>query len=106
MGAPQTITPCTNDRPDHPEAQAGADRKGAEFLLSGESPLLEMVARGCPLTEILTTLCRLIEELSAGSLCGILLVDSTGRRLEHGAAPSLPPKYNEAIQGRPANSSG
>ncbi len=77
----------------------------AEALLAGENRLLEMVAKGCSLTEILSALCRLIEEFSAGSLCGILLVDATGNRVEHGAAPSLPPSYNKAIQGRPVNPS-
>src|SRR5258706_360863 len=72
----------------------------AETLLAGENRLLEMVARGCSLTEILSALCRLIEEFSSGSLCGILLVDATGKRVEHGAAPSLPRAYNEAIHGR------
>ena len=75
----------------------------ADALLSGENRLLEMVARGCSLTEILTALCRLIEELSRGSLCGILLVDPTGTRVEHGADPSLPCSYNESIHGRPVN---
>lgn len=79
-------------------------RKGqleqAEALLAGENRLLEMVARGDSLAEILNSMCRFIEELSSGSLCGILLVDAAGNRVEHGAAPSLPQKYNEAIHGR------
>jgi len=75
----------------------------AETVLAGENRLLEMVAKGASLPLILGDLCRLIEELSSGSLCGILLVDTVGARLEHGAAPSLPPGYNEAIQGRPVN---
>jgi len=86
---------------DHLRVSIDTDeRKGAETLLAGENRLLEMVARGFSLTEILTALCRLIEELSSGSLCGILLVDSAGNRVEHGAAPSLPESYNEAIHGR------
>jgi len=79
-------------------------RKGqleqAEALLAGENRLLEMVARGHSLAKILNALCRLIEELSGESLCGILLVDPAGDRVEHGAAPSLPREYNEAIHGR------
>src|SRR4030095_1815044 len=70
-----------------------------ELLLAGENHLLQMVATGSPLMETLTALCRLIEELSSGSLCGILLVDSTGTRVEYGAGPSLPTSYNEAIHG-------
>ena len=75
----------------------------SEALLAGENRLLEMVTKGCSLTEILTALCQLIEELSSGCLCGIVLVDAIGTRLEHGAAPSLPTSYNEAIHGWPVN---
>src|SRR5262245_21989465 len=75
------------------------DRKQAEALLAGENQLLQMVATGYALPEILAHLCRLIEELSNGSLCGILLLDRTGTRVEHGAGPGLPSDYNEAIRG-------
>jgi PAS domain S-box-containing protein len=74
------------------------ERKQAEMLLSGEKRLLEMIARGASLLHILDALCRLVEELANGSLCSILLLDSNNR-LRHGAAPSLPAKYNEAIDG-------
>src|SRR4026207_267119 len=79
------------------------DRKQAEALLAGENRLLEMLATGCTLSEILDALCRLIENLASGSLCGIVLVDPISNRLKHGAAPSLPLGYNESIHGRPVN---
>jgi anti-sigma regulatory factor (Ser/Thr protein kinase) len=65
--------------------------------------VLEMMANECSLANILEALCRLIEETMSGSLCGIVLVDPSGTRLQHGAAPSLPVSYNEGIQGRPVN---
>ena len=79
------------------------DRQQAEALLAGENRLLEMLATGCTLSEILDALCRLIENLASGSLCGIVLVDPISNRLKHGAAPSLPLGYNESIHGRPVN---
>ena len=79
------------------------DRTQAEALLAGENRLLEMLATGCTLSEILDALCRLIENIASGSLCGIVLVDPISNRLKHGAAPSLPPSYNESIHGRPVN---
>ncbi|RPH78232.1 MAG: PAS domain S-box protein, partial [Nitrospiraceae bacterium] len=79
------------------------DRKQAEALLAGENRLLEMLATGCTLSEILDALCRLIENIASGSLCGIVLVDPISNRLKHGAAPSLPLSYNESIHGRPVN---
>jgi PAS domain S-box-containing protein len=79
------------------------DRTWAETLLAGENRLLEMLATGSTLSEILDALCRLIEEIATGSLCGIVLVDPVSKRLKHGAAPSLPVSYNESIHGRPVN---
>jgi PAS domain S-box-containing protein len=75
------------------------DRKRAEISLSGEKRLLEMIARGEPLGIILEALCRLVEESASGALSSILLLDPNTDKLRHGAAPSLPTKYSEAIDG-------
>jgi PAS domain S-box-containing protein len=75
------------------------DRKRAEMLLTGERRLLEMVARGDSASLILDAVCRLFEDLSSGSLSSILLLEPNANRLWHGAAPSLPTKYVEAIDG-------
>ena len=75
------------------------DRKRAEMLLGGEKRLLEMIAKGDSRALILDDLCRLVEELASGSLSSILLLDPNGKQLRHGAAPSLPPSYTEAIDG-------
>ena len=79
------------------------DRKRTETLLAGENRILEMIATGYGLSDILDALCRLIEDIAGGSLCGIVLVDPITNRLQHGAAPSLPLSYNESIHGRPVN---
>ncbi len=71
----------------------------AEALLAGENRLLKMVASGRSLADILSALCRLIEELSEGALCGVLLVDRASNRVGHVTGPSLPAQYNEAIRG-------
>ncbi len=68
-------------------------------LMAGEKHLLEMVARGQPLGDILNALCRLSEELCNRSITSILLLDPSTRQLWHGAAPSLPREYIEAING-------
>jgi PAS domain S-box-containing protein len=74
-------------------------RKRAEALLAGENRLLEMVARGDSLPLILDALCRLVEELASGALSSILLLEANGNSLRHGAAPSLPKAYIDAIDG-------
>jgi PAS domain S-box-containing protein len=66
------------------------DRKRAEALLAGEKQVLEMVASGQSLTEVLEALCRLFERTSGGLQCGVVLVDPTGADLEQGGAPMLP----------------
>ena len=73
------------------------DRKRAEGLLAGEKRILEMVAKGESLTQILDTLCRLAEQQATGVLASILLLE--GDHLRHGSAPSLPKAYTDAIDG-------
>ena len=73
------------------------DRKRAEALLAGEKRVLEMLAKGDSLSEILDNLCRLVEEQASGVLASILLLE--GDRLLHGGAPSLPKAYTDTIDG-------
>ena len=61
--------------------------------------VLEKLAKGKPIGEILETLILGIEEELKGSLCSILLVDKGGRHFLQGAAPNLPAFYNDAIDG-------
>ena len=75
------------------------ERKRAESLLAGEKRLLEMVARGYSLAKILDSLCLLVEEQAPDVLASILLLDSNGKQLRHGGAPSLPKSYTDAIDG-------
>jgi len=74
------------------------ERRRAQALLTTQAALLEQVARGAELTDVLTALSRMVEEQAEGTLCSLLLLDDEGR-LRHGAAPSLPPAYLQAIDG-------
>src|SRR5467141_3307984 len=76
-----------------------SQRKRREALLAGENRVLEMVAKGDSLSDILDNLCLLVEEQSSGVLASILLMDPNGKQLRHGAAPHLPKTYTEAIDG-------
>ena len=42
---------------------------------------------------------RGVEARHPGLLCSVLLLDESGTRLRHGAAPSLPDFYNQAVDG-------
>ena len=66
------------------------DQKRAEALLAGENRLLEMIAKGDALQPTLDALCRLVDDNADGARCAILLRDRTGRRVQHGATPTLP----------------
>jgi PAS domain S-box-containing protein len=76
-----------------------SQRKWREALLAGENRVLEMVAKGDSLAEILDKLCLLVEEQSSDVFASILLMDPNGKQLRHGAAPNLPKTYTEAIDG-------
>jgi PAS domain S-box-containing protein len=75
------------------------ERKRAEALRDGESRILEMIARDAPLEEILENLVRVVEAQFAGLLCSVLLLDEDGQHARHGAAPSFPKPYTDAIDG-------
>ncbi|MEO7166708.1 MAG: PAS domain S-box protein [Spartobacteria bacterium] len=71
--------------------------KSAEALVADGKTVLEMIATGAPLEEILGTITGNLEKQSLGLFCSILLLDDDGIHLRHGAAPSLPLPFTRAI---------
>jgi signal transduction histidine kinase/GAF domain-containing protein/ActR/RegA family two-component response regulator len=66
--------------------------------------VLAKIAQGAPLAASLEAIVHLIEGQAAHSmLCSILVMeaDDAGKRLRHGAAPSLPAPYVRALDGQP-----
>lgn len=61
--------------------------------------MLEMVARGTELNDILNTIARQVEQEDPTALCSILLLDDDKRHMRTAAAPSLPVNYLQAIDG-------
>ena len=76
-----------------------SERVRTTVLMAAEKNVLEMIAAGAPLTDALQALTRSIEIVSPGMLASVLLLDADGRHLRHGAGPSLPQEYNDAIDG-------
>ncbi len=69
-------------------------------LAADQRSLLELVATGSSLAAVLEALTGFIETRAGnGVLASILLLDRDGVHLRHGAAPSLPVEYREAIDG-------
>jgi len=79
------------------------DHKREEDLAAGEKLLLEMVTGGHSMQRILEAICQFVESTTRGCYCSVVLVDPSGTRLEHGAAPSLPDSFVTSIVGRPLN---
>ncbi|HEY8904912.1 MAG TPA: EAL domain-containing protein [Rhodoferax sp.] len=68
-------------------------------MLAGELQLLELLATGAPLAQLLEAFVRSFETSFPEIICSVLLLDPDGRHLRHGAAPSLPQAYCKAIDG-------
>jgi diguanylate cyclase (GGDEF)-like protein/PAS domain S-box-containing protein len=75
------------------------ERQLAQLRDQSRNQVLELLAKGAPLREILTDIVLGLERENPGMMGSILLLDEDGSHLVTGAAPSLPAFYNEAING-------
>lgn len=74
-------------------------RKGTEARERVRNQVLELLAGGAPLPQVLEPLVTNIESENSGIRCSILLLDKERKRLYTAAAPNLPDWYCEAING-------
>lgn len=72
-----------------------------EAFLRGQQRVLEQTATGAPLSTVLEAIVRLIEAQSSDMLCSVLVLDAAKQVVRHGAAPSLPAAFNQAVDGMP-----
>jgi diguanylate cyclase (GGDEF)-like protein/PAS domain S-box-containing protein len=75
------------------------DRKRSEQREQIRNHVLELLAHGAPLVTILEAIVLGVEQEQPDMLCSIMLLDTEGKHLLNGAAPSLPDFYNNAIEG-------
>ncbi len=75
------------------------ERHRAEQAIAGQNRVMEQIATGASLAEILKQTVELIEAQIPNSLCSILLFDAQENRLRFGAGPRLPQTYSQAIDG-------
>lgn len=73
-------------------------RKQLELVTRGRSQVLEKIALGATLSEVLHLLVRTTEKILPGMTCSVLLLDQD-RKLRVHAAPGLPDFYNDAVDG-------
>ncbi len=76
-----------------------SERKQVEFREQTRLDILEKMASGASLPDLLEAIVTFVEKNSPGALCSILVANDECSRLSHGAAPSLPDYYNAAVNG-------
>jgi two-component system cell cycle sensor histidine kinase/response regulator CckA len=81
------------------KALATGHRENSHALSLLDDRILAMIIGQSPLPKILSALCSDIERQHPGMLCSVLLLDPDGETLRNAAAPSLPPKYVQAVDG-------
>jgi PAS domain S-box-containing protein len=79
------------------------ERKRAETRLANEKQLMEMIAAGRALRDVLSALCKMIEEDAPDCYCDVHPIDWSGPSFEFGVAPSLPAGYADPIAGLPVD---
>ena len=70
-------------------------------LAEGQNRVLELIAQGAPLGNVLDVLLRLIQGQCPGMLCSVLLLDPDGTRVRHCSAPDLPESFMRSVDGEP-----
>jgi len=73
--------------------------RASERVLRLERKVLELIATGDSLEEVLLQLCNTVESLVPGASCAVLLPDESGRRLIIKSAPSLPGQFLQRREG-------
>ena len=83
-------------------AESEGERKAlarTSLVLEEERRVLELVAKGASLREVLDALTHAIERMATDCFCTVLLLDEDSRRLLEGSGGSLPSEYMRAING-------
>ncbi|MHB1021452.1 MAG: hybrid sensor histidine kinase/response regulator [Acidobacteriaceae bacterium] len=77
------------------------EQKKSERFLSAQKRILEQIASGDSLPEVLTAITRMIDIQTQDVFASIMLLNPDGQTLRVGAAPSLPANYVRMLEGLP-----
>ena len=77
------------------------ERNRADKRERNRNHVMELLSSGASLEGVLTAIAEVVEQEETGAICSILFTDQEGKRLLHGAAPSLPNFYHQAVNGIP-----
>lgn len=75
------------------------ERERAEDIVAGEAQILEMIARGVELSEVLLAIIHSVELRIPTLRASVLLYDPSKKTMLFGAAATLPPVYSAAVNG-------
>jgi PAS domain S-box-containing protein len=105
MGEPVRVVGALDDVSRQREVEAElradvADRRRAESVASGQSRLLERIAAGGELSEVLEGIVRFAEEHAGGAVT-LMTLEQGGDQLRLASAPSLSPAVAEAVRVAP-----
>jgi PAS domain S-box-containing protein len=73
------------------------EHKRGAALLAGQKGVLEMIATGMPLRDVLIALTRTVEAQDPGLFCSVLLLEVDGRRVHLGSGHRLPDAFLTAL---------
>ena len=68
-------------------------------VIEEERHVLELIAKGCSLKEVLNALTAAIERMAPDCYCTVLLLDEEGKQLLEGSGGGLPPAYMQGVNG-------
>jgi len=68
-------------------------------VIEEERRVLELIAKGCSLKEVLDALTAAIERMAPDSFCTVLLLDEERKQLWEGSGGGLPPAYMQGVNG-------
>lgn len=88
-------------RRNEAEQALAQTRAADDSFRAGQGRVLEMIAQGATLSDVLASLVTLIEAQSEGMICSVLQLSEDGKHIRHGAAPRLPEIYVQAVNGAP-----
>lgn len=92
--------PIVATTPPAPEHRQRTEQACVDAIAALQRRVLEAVALGGPLVEVMDSLCRQVETLAPGVLCTVIEIDANGC-LQPVAGPSMPAAYSAALVGVP-----
>ena len=94
-GRPVRLLGVARDITEHKHAEERLQQQ-----VDMERRVLAQISAGVSLADVLNDVVRAVEQRSdVGMMVAISILDKQGKHLLHGAAPSLPQAYNDAIHG-------